>query len=90
MTEHKVPNSLHTRVIFPVDLSCPRITLDTPTANHTRHYLLVHDRVDTEVLLYHDQTELEKKRKNQTISRSRGSAKNIPPSTTLGPSFSPT
>ena len=26
-----------------------------------------HDRVDTEVLLYHDQTELEKKRKNQTI-----------------------
>ena len=27
-----------------------------------------HDRVDTEVLLYHDQTELEKKRKNQTIT----------------------
>ena len=27
----RVPNSLHTRVIFPVDLSCPRITLNTPT-----------------------------------------------------------
>ena len=69
MTEHKVPNSVTYKGYIP----CGPFM----SANYFRHTdrephkaLFAcgsHDRVDTEVLLYHDQTELEKKRKNQTI-----------------------